>query len=342
MKYFLISASLLLFLSLACKKSKNNSNPDPGTCSDGIQNNGETDIDCGGICGPCTASWKPVSSGTTLNLKSVFFINNSTGWVVGGSGTIIKTIDGGKSWSAQQSPFNGTLNRVQFIDTKTGWIAGNQGILKTTDGGTTWTSKYTSATAVFSIYFIDENFGWAVLINDPGKVLSTIDGGQTWNVQNVTIPGLPVSWNDIFFLDKNFGWAVGTSSTGENAMKTSDGGNSWIAMPTHFTCPIYSVHFTSVQAGWCAGYYLFKSSANGSEFIKDRYFTEELRSVFFIDDNTGWVVGENGFIIKTIDAGINWTEVMGVSTAKLNSVRFTDSEQGWIAGDGGVLLHYSK
>ncbi len=60
-KFFLFASAMLLGLSLsfyACDgddddNNNNNNNNDTGTCSDGIQNQGETGIDCGGPCLKC-------------------------------------------------------------------------------------------------------------------------------------------------------------------------------------------------------------------------------------------------------------------------------------------------
>jgi photosystem II stability/assembly factor-like uncharacterized protein len=55
------------------------------------------------------AQWEPQNSCTTNNLYSVYFTNTTTGYVVGDSGTILKTTDGGINWLPQSS---GTSNRL--------------------------------------------------------------------------------------------------------------------------------------------------------------------------------------------------------------------------------------
>lgn len=49
------------------------------------------------------AQWFPQSSGTTVDLKSVYFIDSNTGWVAGYNGLILNTTDGGTSWTHQNS-----------------------------------------------------------------------------------------------------------------------------------------------------------------------------------------------------------------------------------------------
>lgn len=62
-----------------------------------------------------------------------------------------------------------------------------------------------------------------------------------------------------------------------------------------------------------------------------------LRSVKFIDQNTGWAVGQdqmNALVLNTIDGGLNWN-IKRLYNGQYNfaSVFFIDSLSGWIAGD---------
>ena len=41
---------VVVFLTLACKKKETKSTE---TCSDGLHNQNEVNVDCGGVCGPC-------------------------------------------------------------------------------------------------------------------------------------------------------------------------------------------------------------------------------------------------------------------------------------------------
>lgn len=65
-------------------------------------------------------------------------MDGDTGWVVGESGTILHTTDGGNSWSAQNSGTSNWLYSVRFADANTGWAVGEHGtILHTKNGGYT-------------------------------------------------------------------------------------------------------------------------------------------------------------------------------------------------------------
>ena len=58
--------------------------------------------------------------------------------------------------------------------------------------------------------------------------------------------------------------------------------------------------------------------------------TENLISVYFINENVGWAVGENGIIINTTDGGANWNPQNSNTTDDLYSVKFIDESVGWI------------
>ena len=78
--------------------------------------------------------WIRQTSGTTLTLRSVQFIDQNTGWICADSGLIIKTTDGGQNWFDLISGTSQKLVDIHFYDFNTGWVVGDSGtILKTTN-----------------------------------------------------------------------------------------------------------------------------------------------------------------------------------------------------------------
>jgi len=75
------------------------------------------------------------SSGTSLQLNDVFFIDDFNGWVAGLVGTLLHTTDGGSSWLAEPSGTTHFLYGVHFADHLTGWLVGDLGIILATDNG---------------------------------------------------------------------------------------------------------------------------------------------------------------------------------------------------------------
>ena len=70
------------------------------------------------------------------NLRGASFVDANTGTVVGEYGTIVRTTDGGNSWTIQASGTTQTLWAVSFTDANNGTAVGEDGtIVGTTDGG---------------------------------------------------------------------------------------------------------------------------------------------------------------------------------------------------------------
>jgi len=111
---------------------------------------------------------------------SVDFPTSLTGWVVSADGTVLKTVDGGVTWTKQRAGSElGISNEVCFTDARHGWVVGAQGlILHTDDGGAQWTEQSSGTTSTLEdVCFVDRLHGWAV----GGDVrLRTTNGGLTW------------------------------------------------------------------------------------------------------------------------------------------------------------------
>ncbi|HPS72535.1 MAG TPA: YCF48-related protein, partial [Bacteroidales bacterium] len=66
--------------------------------------------------------------------------------------------------------------------------------------------------------------------------------------------------------------------------------------------------------------------------------TTHLNDLFFTNDTDGYVVGNNGVILKTIDKGETFSTLTSGTTETLNSVYFKNSLSGFCAGNNGILL----
>ena len=160
---------------------------------------------------------------------------------------MLKTTDGGDTWTPQNPGVTVTLRAVFFVDAQTGWTAGEQGVvLHTTDGGDTWVRQTVNTTAEFrGMIFVDADTGWATGISERGEdffgdpiwqggIWHTADGGATWQAQ--TIANTAGILNRIDFIDPLNGWAAGFEYEDPAADRpaysgavyhTSDGGATW-------------------------------------------------------------------------------------------------------------------
>ena len=65
---------------------------------------------------------------------------------------------------------------------------------------------------------------------------------------------------------------------------------------------------------------------------------EFLNSVYFLNENKGYVVDDGGNIFKTVNGGLTWSNDSSGTWTGLNSVFFTDSTTGYVVGNNGIIL----
>jgi photosystem II stability/assembly factor-like uncharacterized protein len=68
---------------------------------------------------------------------------------------------------------------------------------------------------------------------------------------------------------------------------------------------------------------------------------DDYSDLTFIDQNTGFAVSKSGHIIKTSDAGYNWSKQTVPTSFRLEKIQFTDNQNGFVIGGNetsGYLL----
>ena len=98
--------------------------------------------------------WTNLTSGTNQYLTSIQFVNDSIGYCSSENGLLLKTTNEGLNWNIAGN-FLG--QKALFIDADTGFsyyaydlFLPSYDIFKSTDGGTSWTSKLSSEAGFFS------------------------------------------------------------------------------------------------------------------------------------------------------------------------------------------------
>jgi photosystem II stability/assembly factor-like uncharacterized protein len=264
------------------------------------------------------------------NLQDIHFVNSSTGWVAGPS--IYKTTNGGENWSLQLNEFATT---IYFIDENTGMTGGNF-IRRTTNGGINWQSNFSVAN-IADITFTDNLTGWACgSASVAGNIYKTTNAGESWTLIFSSSTNSGGGFRAMHFLDNNTGWVTGSSGRtfkttnsginwvsqptgtftnydiffadnltgwityyGSSIRKTTNGGVSWFfqSLPTFAG---FTLHFTNASTGFIAGPggIILSTTNGGTNWVQEPSPTAEtLNSIFFIDNITGYMCGNNGTIV---------------------------------------------
>jgi len=130
-------------------------------------------------------NWSPQNIGTVPALTSLSFINAMEGCAIGTPGVFLKTTDGGLNWtyiSFSSTPYANFM-KVKMLNQNVLYIASAWYLIKSIDGGNSWTIKNPcSPSSKVNIFFNDVNTGYIVGMDTTssahGILLKTIDGGN--------------------------------------------------------------------------------------------------------------------------------------------------------------------
>jgi photosystem II stability/assembly factor-like uncharacterized protein len=201
----------------------------------------------------------------------------------GAFGTVLKSTDGGASWTGIVTGITPDLPRVRLIGGSASKLVTGGGcvVRRSDDGGQTFTRLPFTASdrqcfsGVAALAFPSSDVGYLALSN--GAVLSTADGGRTFS-RKTAIPGGTVG--DVLCLSDTMCLAT----AGGSIQRSTDGASSW----------------TQVSSGG--------APLNGLERA---------------DANTLYAVGNGLTVLKSVDAGATWTQkaVSGTPPGDLASIR---------------------
>ena len=256
--------------------------------------NSQTAIIVGGLGGAISerttdggATWTSFNAQNGGTLFDVFFVNPTTGWIVGNGGRISKSTDGGQTWAAQTSPVSSQLNRISFADENNGWIGGgfSATLLHTTNGGATWVQQnpgLPSYASVLGVSAISPSIAWISSGGGPfvPQVLRTTDGGATW-VEEETGSNPSDVFTSIFFLTPDYGWLGGTASEPRGGILRRVPGiitpsptrTIGTTTPTFTSTPIPTLPPTNTPASMCTP---VPQSVTGSITFGDPLTTESI------------------------------------------------------------------
>lgn len=262
------------------------------------------------------------------NPRATAFNGGTKGVVVSQYGGIQKTTNAGASlYNVVTGVWPGWLETVFFIDEYTGWAAGDQGVLRTDNGGETWTEI--SNSQFTDIFFIDQNIGYG--LKNSGTIFKkTTNGGASWS--NAT-SGLTGTMQSMFFIDEFTGWAVGLTG---RIFKTTDGAGSWTQQVSTTTSFLQDVQFLDADTGYVASGagYLLKTVDGGANwaqmptgFIFDNYV-----QVHFLSPDTGWFTHSSQDVYYTYDGAQTFARATTPCPSDLDALVMPTNMTGYTTG----------
>jgi photosystem II stability/assembly factor-like uncharacterized protein len=242
----------------------------------------------------------PLPQGNTVRAMS---FAGGAGYAAGDFGTLLKTSDGGASWSGLAVGSFQQLDVVQALDADTVFAGGGCVARRSTDGGRTFTAvRFTAVergckVGLRDLSFVSADVGYLLL--DDGSVFATTDGGTQFAprtaVPETRAAGGFAEPGAVAFLDARSGFAA----SGGRLFATLDGGVSW--------------RLVAADA-------------------------RAIRAIRFSDAAHGFAVGNGGLVLRSDDGGATWTpKDLGVG-ADYTSIRCTGTRLCVLSTAAGTQL----
>lgn len=267
-------------------------------------------------------TWERQPTACRASLRSLHFCNPYFGWVAGreelpgggSAGVLLFTDDGGLSWQRKLVNALPGLNRVCFLNDKLGYLVGDgaeqypTGVFLTTDSGRNWQPVAGPRCPSWLAAGFNEA-GLAVLAGAWNR-LASVRPDRVSVANSDRLGGR--SLRGLHFQGKR-GLAVGQ---GGLVLANNGGtGTEWefvelgLSPEVRATCDFHAVHgaaghFWVVGRPGCA---ILHSRDQGQNWeVQQTRQPLPLNGVFFLNETTGWAVGELGSILATTDGGKTW------------------------------------
>jgi len=310
------------------------------------------------------AQWTQQLSPVKSDLKDVAFYSNNVGYAVGAQGTLIRTLNGGKSWKQVTSPDSSDLNSVTILDSLSVMVTtaatfGTGAVFESNDQGKTW-----HKTLFDTRDFYATSIGRKRLFSISAGVYRSGNGGVKWQQQqplnSTTIYG------GVVFNDAQNGMIAGNVggilTYSADLLKTTDGSHWYPLDPFSFpNANAYSAltmldpdhiilvtnFYNKFSPGDSSQIILLTDFNLSKDFVdsswKFRYriinpaFNDRVSDCKFFSEGKGFITSKTGVIYRTPTFGKKLIKEYQGKTP-LNALCMLNENTGFTVGDGGLIL----
>ena len=249
-----------------------------------------------GAAASVPSAWILQTSPTTERLRGISAASNTVAWASGNKGTVVRTADGGATWSRLAVPDADALDfrDIEAFGAGTAYVLAigpgdKSRIYKTEDGGGTWALQFTNPD---SRAFYDAMAFWdaktGIAVGDPvdGRftIIRTVDGGRTWKpVPAANIPeALPgdgafaASGTCLVVHGSRHAWFGSGGAARARVYRSVDRGLTWAVAATpimagNASSGVFSLAFSDANHGIAVGgdYRLERESGDNLAITSD-------------------------------------------------------------------------
>jgi photosystem II stability/assembly factor-like uncharacterized protein len=281
-------------------------------------------------------------------VQSLFFVSETTGYLLLRDGSVLLTKDKGETF-AKQTAIPGTpaatgggqlrTSDLAFTAPGTGIVfanpqaGGNAQAFATTDEGVSWKPVADlPAGNVRRVRFLDATTGFAV---GSTTLLRTMDGGATWQARNA---GAGANLTSLSCADAST--CLLTTLEGDRLLRTTDGGDT-VTPVTAATKAIYAAGFAStarVVAAGLDGATVVSDDAGQNWSAIGGDIGGTYSSLVLGPAGTVYAPGNAGRLGRSTDGGATWGTLAVATSSDIVGVSFATAQVGYALDARGGLF----
>jgi photosystem II stability/assembly factor-like uncharacterized protein len=245
-------------------------------------------------------SWSQLGVSTSEDVTDASFADAFVGYAVDAAGTVLRTDNGGVSWQILNTGYSATPQAVLALDDKTVLLIGGRGVLRSTNGGQSFSRVRARIVAAARLFNVDRG-GGRVFAYGSKNIVASSDRGRTW--KKVLRPRKALLAT-VDFVRGRTGFVLGQDG---QVFKTRTGGRRWADM-----------------------------SGVGSDDATGMSFSSERRGFLTLSrfgDDT------NGYLLRTTDGGGTWRpQLVGRATPNAEGLAAIGTGAAFLIADSNTLL----
>ncbi len=252
-------------------------------------------------------SWKNVGVPTANGIADVSFPTATLGYALDNHGSLFGTDNGGSSWTILGQPGPGGADALWSSQDGGTVLIVTFGILRSTDGGQTFTPISSKLVSEHVFTDVDRAAGGIVVAYGPGVIVRSSDGGQTW--RRIRRPRKrPIA--EVDFVSAKIGFALTQDG---RVWRTRNGGRRWRELLGVGTRGGYAMSFGDASHGWIAvgsfagadGGWLLRTSDGGAtwrpQLVDDAGVSVD--GIAGTSDTTGFALTDSSHFFATQSGG---------------------------------------
>ena len=243
-------------------------------------------------------------------------------------------------WVQQSVPVtSGFFFDMKFVNANTGFISNSTSkLLKTTNAGYNW--QLNKELLMLALSTVDSMYIYgAGMTLGYGRLYKSTNCGVSWD--SLLISG-SYTYHNLHFFNRDTGLISGSNSSSNLIWRTTDGGQTVQLVQTINVSSVGKFFFLKEKIngeyyGWMYypnGSILRYTTNSGLVWFTHPDFSENVNSIFFINNDTGWAVSyyARNYVSYTTNGGVNWT-TRNLPYSQKHDIYFVNSYIGWVSCD---------